>query len=50
VGVYGVGPYRISAGGRGGLIFGYSSLSEGAIAEGVSLLADAIREPHGQGR
>jgi hypothetical protein len=27
----------------GGLIFGYATLSEAAIAKGVRLLADAIR-------
>src|SRR5207237_989295 len=33
LGVYGLGPYRIAPSGQGGLIFGYSSLSERAIAE-----------------
>ena len=44
VGVYGVGPYRLGGPGRAGLIFGYASLSERAIAEGVDLLADAVAE------
>jgi GntR family transcriptional regulator / MocR family aminotransferase len=37
-----VGPYRISNPGRGGLIFGYATVSERAIAEGVARLARAI--------
>ncbi len=44
VGVYGVGPYRFSGPGPAGLIFGYASLSERAITEGVDLLADAVAE------
>jgi GntR family transcriptional regulator/MocR family aminotransferase len=40
--VYGLGQYRLSPGGRGGLIFGYATLSERAIAEGVATLADVI--------
>lgn len=44
VGVYGVAPYRLAARGPAGLIFGYASLSERAIAEGVALLADAVAE------
>ena len=37
-----VGPYRISNPGPGGLIFGYATVSERAIAEGVARLARAI--------
>ena len=44
LGIHGVGPYRITGAGPGGLIFGYAILSETAIAEGVALLAMAIRE------
>jgi GntR family transcriptional regulator/MocR family aminotransferase len=44
VGVYGVGPYRFSGAGQAGLIFGYASLSERAITEGIDLLADAVAE------
>ncbi|MEV5893726.1 PLP-dependent aminotransferase family protein [Nonomuraea fuscirosea] len=44
LGVQGVGPFRIAAPGPGGLIFGYAILGESAIAEGVALLATAIRE------
>ncbi|GLH98106.1 MocR-like pyridoxine biosynthesis transcription factor PdxR [Phytohabitans aurantiacus] len=44
LGIHGVGPYRIASTGPGGLIFGYAILGEAAIAEGVTLLATAIRE------
>jgi GntR family transcriptional regulator/MocR family aminotransferase len=44
VGVYGVAPYRIDSDGRGGLIFGYATLNERMIAEGVGILADAVAE------
>ncbi|GAA1514372.1 PLP-dependent aminotransferase family protein [Sphaerisporangium rubeum] len=44
LGIHGVGPYRIAGTGPGGLIFGYAILGETAIAEGVALLATAIRE------
>lgn len=47
LGIHGVGPYRIAGDGPGGLIFGYAILSEKAIAEGVALLATAIREVRG---
>lgn len=40
--VAGVSPYRMTAAGRGGLIFGYSSLSERAISDGVRRLARAV--------
>ncbi|MFI6291614.1 PLP-dependent aminotransferase family protein [Nonomuraea sp. NPDC050790] len=42
--INGVGPYRIGGPGPGGLIFGYGSLGERAVAEGVALLARAIGE------
>jgi GntR family transcriptional regulator / MocR family aminotransferase len=44
LGVYGVGPYRMSGGGPGGLIFGYSTLSERTITEGIGILAEVIDE------
>ncbi len=44
VGVYGVGPFRVSPSKQGGLIFGYSSLAERSLAEGVAVLAEAIAE------
>lgn len=48
LGIHGVGPYRISGSGPGGLIFGYAILGERAIAEGVALLARAIGEVRGR--
>ena len=44
VGVEGITPYRISHPGPGGLIFGYATASEQAIAEGVGILARVIAE------
>ncbi|HMJ36039.1 MAG TPA: PLP-dependent aminotransferase family protein [Baekduia sp.] len=44
VGVYGVGPYRLSADGPGGLVFGYATLDERRIGEGIELLAAAIAD------
>jgi GntR family transcriptional regulator/MocR family aminotransferase len=44
VGVEGVTPYRISRPGPGGLIFGYATAGEQAIAEGVDILARVIGE------
>ena len=40
---HGLAPYRISAEGRPGLIFGYATLDERALTEAVALLAEAIR-------
>jgi GntR family transcriptional regulator / MocR family aminotransferase len=42
VGIEGVTPYRISHPGPGGLIFGYATVNEQAIAEGVDILAQVI--------
>jgi GntR family transcriptional regulator/MocR family aminotransferase len=42
VGIEGVTPYRISHLGPGGLIFGYATVNEQAIAEGVDILARVI--------
>ena len=42
VGIEGVTPYRISHPGPGGLIFGYATVSEQAIAEGIDILAGVI--------
>ena len=42
VGIDAVGPYRIGHPGPGGLIFGYATVSEQAIAEGVARLAGVI--------
>jgi GntR family transcriptional regulator/MocR family aminotransferase len=44
VGIDGVTPYRISHPGPGGLIFGYATVNEQAIAAGVAILADVIGE------
>jgi GntR family transcriptional regulator/MocR family aminotransferase len=38
-----VGPYRIGHPGPGGLIFGYATVNEQAIAEGIERLARVIR-------
>jgi GntR family transcriptional regulator / MocR family aminotransferase len=42
VGIDAVGPYRIGGPGPGGLIFGYATVSEQAIGEGVARLARVI--------
>jgi GntR family transcriptional regulator/MocR family aminotransferase len=44
VGIDGVTPYRISHPGPGGLIFGYATVNEHAITEGVGILARVISE------
>ena len=44
VGIDAVGPYRIGHPGPGGLIFGYATVSEQAIAEGIARLARVIGE------
>ena len=44
LGVYGVGPYRVSGDGPGGLSFGYATLGEPAIGEGIDLIAAVIEE------
>jgi GntR family transcriptional regulator/MocR family aminotransferase len=42
--VYGIGPYRLDGTGDPGLLFGYASLTEQAIAEGIAILADVIAD------
>ena len=42
VGLDAVGPYRITNPGPGGLIFGYATVNEQAIAEGIDRLAIAL--------
>ncbi|WP_328417843.1 PLP-dependent aminotransferase family protein [Micromonospora sp. NBC_00389] len=42
--VQGVSRYRLSPAGPGGLIFGYATLTERAITDGVEALADAVAE------
>ena len=44
VGLDAVGPYRIAHPGPGGLIFGYATVSERVIAEGIARLAGVISE------
>ncbi|MFC0627928.1 MocR-like pyridoxine biosynthesis transcription factor PdxR [Kribbella deserti] len=43
LGVYPLGPYRMTAG-PPGLVFGYGSLTAAAVPEGVALLAEAVAE------
>jgi GntR family transcriptional regulator / MocR family aminotransferase len=47
VAVAGVSPYRLSPAPRGGLIFGYSNLSERAIVDGIMRLARAVSRLRG---
>jgi GntR family transcriptional regulator / MocR family aminotransferase len=49
VAVAGVTPYRLAASERGGLIFGYSNLSEREIADGVTRLGRAVAAVRGTG-
>jgi GntR family transcriptional regulator / MocR family aminotransferase len=42
--VEGLGQYRISSDGRGALLFGYATLGERTIVEGVAVLAEAIAD------
>jgi hypothetical protein len=44
VAVYGLAPYRISCEGRPGLIFGYATLGERVLTEGIEILAEAMSE------
>jgi GntR family transcriptional regulator / MocR family aminotransferase len=44
VGLDAIGPYRITNPGPGGLIFGYATVNEQAIAEGIARLARVIGE------
>jgi GntR family transcriptional regulator / MocR family aminotransferase len=46
VGVYGLSPYRLTPG-PSGLLFGYASLTEREIVDGIDVLADVITQlPH----
>ena len=40
--VYGLAPYWVEKAGPDGLVFGYGSLTQAAVVEGIDLLADAI--------
>ena len=44
VGIDAVGPYRIASSGPGGLLFGYATASEQAIAEGIDILAGVMSQ------
>ena len=46
--VHGLAPYRIAGEGRPGLLFGYATLDERALDEGVRILAEAL-QPSAQG-
>jgi GntR family transcriptional regulator/MocR family aminotransferase len=48
VAAYGLAQYRVSNEGREGLIFGYATLGERAIVEGVATVADAVAEVRSQ--
>jgi GntR family transcriptional regulator / MocR family aminotransferase len=50
VGIEGVTPYRISHPGPGGLIFGYATVNEQAIAEGVDILAGVMADAGARAR
>ena len=43
VGLYGLASYGATDPGRGALDFGYGSVTEGEIAEGVGIVAEALR-------
>ncbi|MEU4603426.1 PLP-dependent aminotransferase family protein [Kribbella sp. NPDC023972] len=43
LGVYGLAPYWMAGQGPAGLVFGYGGLTVQAVAEGIDVLADAIR-------
>ena len=42
VAVHGLAPYRIAADGRPGLLFGYATLGEDQITEGIEILAQVV--------
>lgn len=42
VGVYGLAPYWVSGQGPAGVVFGYGSVTEKEVVEGIDLLAEAI--------
>ncbi|AEB46029.1 PLP-dependent aminotransferase family protein [Micromonospora maris] len=48
--VQGISRYRLDPTGPGGLIFGYATLTERAIADGVQALAAAVSEARGESR
>ena len=44
VGIEGVAGYRITGSGAGGLVFGYATVNEQAIIEGIDILARVIKD------
>jgi GntR family transcriptional regulator/MocR family aminotransferase len=48
VAAYGLAQYRVAGRGRAALLFGYATLSERTIVEGIETLADAIAEVRSQ--
>ena len=48
IGIDRVGAHRFTAGGRGGLVFGYGGIGEGAIEPGVRRLAEALARTEAQ--
>ncbi len=44
LGVYGLGPYWVTAPGPAGLVFGYGGLTVNTVVEGIDLLAAAISD------
>jgi GntR family transcriptional regulator/MocR family aminotransferase len=48
LGVYGLAPYWVAGSGPAGLVFGYGSLSQRDVVEGIELLADAVAAIRGR--
>jgi GntR family transcriptional regulator/MocR family aminotransferase len=48
LGVYGLAPYWVSGEGSAGLVFGYGSLSQKEVVEGIELLADVVATIRGR--
>jgi GntR family transcriptional regulator/MocR family aminotransferase len=48
VAAYGLAPYRLADSGRAALLFGYATLSERTIVEGIETLAEVIADVRAQ--
>jgi GntR family transcriptional regulator / MocR family aminotransferase len=48
LGVYGLAPYWVDGEGPAGLVFGYGSLSQKEVVEGIELLADVVAAIRGR--
>ena len=48
LGVYGLAPYWVSGSGPAGLVFGYGSLTQKEVVQGIELLADAVATIRGR--